>query len=95
MNKTSFTYFYHFRYFQLMLSSACIYSRQVNEQIAANYKVLKKTYPWSDKEQDLDIYIPRRKRNWVIKIFTVIFSYIGGYYLSDKSRRKNTFNLTR
>jgi hypothetical protein len=49
--------------FQLMLSSACIYSRQVTEQIAANYKVLKNISYGSDKEQDLDIYISKDAKN--------------------------------
>jgi acetyl esterase/lipase len=76
-----------------MLSSACIYSRQA-EQIAANYKVLKNISYGSDKEQDLDIYISKDAKKLSDKNFTVIFLHGGGYYLSDKSRRKNTFNLT-
>jgi acetyl esterase/lipase len=47
-----------------------------------------------DKEQDLDIYISKDAKKLSDKNFTVIFLHGGGYYLSDKSRRKNTFNLT-
>jgi hypothetical protein len=44
------------------------------EQIAANYKVLKNISYGSDKEQDLDIYIQRRKEI-EIKI-SLLFSYM-------------------
>jgi acetyl esterase/lipase len=58
------------------------------EQIAANYKVLKNISYVVDKEQDLDIYISKDAKKLSDKNFTVIFLHGGGYYLSDKSRRR-------
>jgi hypothetical protein len=71
MNKTSFTYFYHFRYFSAHAQFSLHLFPTSQEQIAANYKVLK-TYPMALIKSKIWTFIFQRRKEIEIKNFTVI-----------------------
>jgi acetyl esterase/lipase len=92
MNKTSFTYFYHFRYFSAHAQFSLHLFDKSAKQIAANYKVLKNISYGPIKSK---IYISKDAKKLSDKNFTVIFLHGGGYYLSDKSKEEKYIQLLR